>query len=311
MPRRAVGNVRSTRYMQWSAVSTWRSRQAFLLTALTACGASSDDDVATDAPSCVRPTTDATWVQPFVESAVGELAATPRASSTERDRARAYLVDQLETMGWQADEHVYSGGANVHATMPPTSGAEARIVVGAHFDSAAVGPGANDNASGVAAVLAVARFVQETPCRAAPVTIVLFDQEENGLVGSQAYAQTLAPVDVQAVYTIDQVAWDSDGDRVFELELPTPALESRWRAAAARVGASISVTSTTGTDHQSFRERGFAAVGLTEEYVGGDTSPHIHRATDTPASIAPHLGYLALAVRLATEVVLDDLGAEP
>ncbi len=278
-----------------------------LVATLTACGASSADDEASDAASCTRPSTDAPWVAAFVENAVAELAATPRASPAERDRARAYLLAQLELLGWQAEEHAYSGGANVHATMPPTGGAAPRIVIGAHFDSAAVGPGANDNASGVAAVLAVARFVGESPCRAAPVTIALFDQEESGLIGSQAYAQTLTPADVKAVYTIDQVAWDSDGDRVFELELPPPALESRWRAAAVRLGASISVTSTTGTDHQSFRERGFDAVGLTEEYVGGDTSPHIHRATDTPASIAPHLTYLALAARLASEVVLDDI----
>lgn len=294
-------------------MSTSRSYRTFLLATLTACGASNGDDDGTDADvaACSRPPTDAPWVHSFVEGVVAELAATPRASPAERDRARAYLLDQLETLGWQAEEHAYSGGANVHATMPPTINGEPRIIVGAHFDSAAAGPGANDNASGVAAVLAAARFVRETPCRAVPVTIVLFDQEEVGLIGSQAYAQTLALADVRAVYTIDQVAWDSDGDRVFELELPTPALEARWRAAATRVGASISVTSTTGTDHQSFRERGFAAIGLTEEYVGGDTSPHIHRATDTPASIAPHLAYLALAARLATEVILDDLDTEP
>lgn len=159
-------------------------------------------------------------------------------------------------------------------------------------------------------MLAVARFVQETPCRSAPVTIVMFDQEERGLLGSEAFAQTLDPAEVRAVHTIDQVAWDADADRVFELELPTAELEAEWRAAATVVGARLTITATTGTDHQSFRDRGFAAVGLTEEYVGGDTSPHIHRATDTPASIAPYEDYLVLAAKLATQVVLEQIRAD-
>lgn len=289
-----------------------RSSFAFAAALLTGCGDPSGDDEMLDAAACTRPTTtDAAWVQPFVQGVVAELAVAPRSTPAERDRARAYLLGQLQALGWQAEEHAYQGGANVHATMPATAGAGPRIVVGAHFDSGAGSPGANDNASGVAAVLAVARFVQEAPCRTAPVTIVLFDQEENGLIGSQAYAQTLTVADVLAVQTIDQVAWDGDADRTFELEQPTPALEAAWRAAAARVGAAISVTSTAGTDHESFRALGFAAVGLTEEYVAGDTSPNIHRPTDTPASLEPYLDYLALASRLAAEVVLDQIDAPP
>jgi hypothetical protein len=54
--------------------------------------------------------------------------------------------------------------------------------------------------------------------------------------------------------------------------------------------------------HESFRDRGIAAVGLTEEYVGGDTSPHNHRATDTAATV--NLDYLELAARLAGQVIV-------
>jgi Zn-dependent M28 family amino/carboxypeptidase len=101
---------------------------------------------------------------------------------------------------------------------------------------------------------------------------------------------------VAAVHTLDQVGWDADGDRVFEVELPTPALEARYRAAAELVGVTISITDTTATDHTAFRERGFAAVGLTEEYRGGDTTPHYHRPTDTPDTV--DIGYLTLAAQL-------------
>jgi len=62
---------------------------------------------------------------------------------------------------------------------------------------------------------------------------------------------------------------------------------------------------TEGTDHQAFRERGFAAAGLTEEYVGGDTSPNVHRATDMPSTV--NAEYLKLAARLAIEVITRNL----
>ncbi|MBA2540668.1 MAG: M28 family peptidase [Deltaproteobacteria bacterium] len=104
------------------------------------------------------------------------------------------------------------------------------MIVGAHFDTIANSPGANDNASGTVVVLAVAKLLADTPCRTAPVTIAFFDQEELGLFGARAYAQSLSAADVRAVHTIDQVAWDMDGDRRFELEAPTPTLETEWKA---------------------------------------------------------------------------------
>ena len=133
--------------------------------------------------------------------------------------------------------------------------------------------------------------------------MILFDQEELGLFGSSAYAQTRVPAQVHSVHTIDQVSWDSDGDQVFELELPTPALEAAWRAAAQIVGVQLVTTTSQGTDHEPFRDRGYAAVGLTEEYVGGDTSPHRHQPTDTPTTV--DAGYLTLAAQLTIRVVLD------
>ena len=62
-----------------------------------------------------------------------------------------------------------------------------------------------------------------------------------------------------AVHTVDQIGWDNDNDRRFELELPTQTLEAEYRAAAAIVGVPVAVTSTQGTDHQAFRDDGFAA----------------------------------------------------
>lgn len=258
-----------------------------------------------DATSCTTPSLDSPWLGQFLADAITQLASAPRFTTTQRATARTYLKAQLAGMGWTATEHAFSGGANVVATIPATMGNGSEIILGAHFDTVMSSPGANDNASGTAVVLAVARYLKDMPCRTAPVTIVLFDLEETGLFGSRAFAMTKQPASVRAVHTIDQVSWDSDNDRRFELEVPTPLLETEWRAAASRVGVPVITTTTQGTDHESFRERGFAAIGLTEEYVGGDTSPHRHLTTDTPSTV--NMPYLVLAAKLTAQVILSEV----
>jgi len=76
-------------------------------------------------------------------------------------------------------------GVNVVASLP---GANARVLVGAHHDSFIHSPGLNDNASGVAGVLEVARLVRSTPL-ANDVMFAFFDGEEDGLQGSLAFVR--------------------------------------------------------------------------------------------------------------------------
>lgn len=64
------------------------------------------------------------------------------------------------------------------------------ILIGAHFDAVPESPGADDNASGVAVLLELARHFAQDPARS-PLWVVAFDLEERGLVGSTAYAQFL------------------------------------------------------------------------------------------------------------------------
>lgn len=285
----------------------------WLLALLVACGgddaamtdASIDPDGQIDAPpGCELPAIDAPWLNPSLTTWIAQLTAAPRATVTQRDAARTYLRDELVAMGWTPQTHQYATGANLYVTIPATMGSEKQIVVGAHFDTIADTPGANDNASGTAVVLAIARYLKDTPCRRAPVIVAFFDQEEAGLFGARAFAQMLDPMQTRAVHTIDQVAYDSDNDKRFEIEQPTPALEAEWRAAAMATGVPVTTTQTGGTDHQAFRDQGYAAVGLTEEYVGGDTSPFRHQAGDTAATV--NTPYLVDAAKIATRVILGE-----
>lgn len=294
---------------------TWR--HAAVLLVLAACpgmeegepdGARDGSEDAGDAP-CVAPTAEPAWLPAFLTGHVQQLAAEPRASVAQRNTARSYLMTQLSGLGLTTELHTYDSGANVIGTLPATTATDRWIVLGAHFDSVTDSPGANDNATGVAVVLAAARGVSALPCRGAHVAFVLFDQEEVGLIGSGVYAaaQRAAGRNIVAAHTIDQTGWDDDDDLGFEIERPSSGFLARYQEAAAAVGARVVATDTGSTDHESFRAQGFAAAGVTEEYVSGDTTPHYHLASDTAATV--DTVYHRIAARMVTYVLSRELGA--
>lgn len=231
-----------------------------------------------------------------------------RATASRRDIVRQYLSERLADAGLTPRLHTYATGANVYAELPSTSGASEWLVLGAHFDTVARSPGANDNATGVALVAAAARYLATAPCRARNIAFVFFDQEEIGLVGSKAFATKLAAegVSVRAVHTIDQLGWDANGDRLIELERPDVGLADAYRDAVGELGVSVPivVTSTATSDHSAFRPR-FPAVGITEGYRSGNTSPDYHRPTDTADKV--DFEYLAFTTRIVSRVFMGDL----
>lgn len=275
---------------------------------LTPDGGTGSGSAIVDAPpgtECTPPALDQPWLATQLGNVTTDLASAARATPTQRTAARNKLQTQLTSLGLAPALQSYTTGANVTARIAATTQTAKRIILGAHFDTVPNSPGANDNASGTAVVIAVARYLMDTPCRQYNVDIVLFDEEEVGLIGARAYAQTLSSADVIAVHTVDQVAWDNDNDHRFELEMPTAALETQYKAAAAALGVPTTTTTTEGTDHEAFRDRGLPAVGLTEEYVGGDTSPYRHLTTDTSSTV--NATYQALAAKLVASVLVAEL----
>jgi acetylornithine deacetylase/succinyl-diaminopimelate desuccinylase-like protein len=235
-----------------------------------------------------------------------------RWSPENRQFARAYLSEILESSGLEPLRQPYSEtGENVYALLPATVPSEEYVVLGAHFDTVRPSPGGNDNATGCAAVLGVARHLVTLSRRSRNVYVVLFDEEERGLVGSTAFAAMLRDqgTNVVAVHTIDQLGWDSDGDGAIELELPYDGAVDLYREAAAVAGfaSSLQVTEEAGSDHTAFRRLGMPAVGVTEEYRNRDTTPHIHRPTDTWDTV--DFEYLATGTRLVQAAMTILVGA--
>lgn len=256
------------------------------------------------------------WIESYQRDVIGRLAGreevapgvtlSHRASATERAAARTYIRDALAARGLAVELRAYATGQNVVASLPATTGASvSRIIVGAHYDSVPAGPGAADDGTGVAIVLSAARYLATLPRRDHPVDFVLFDQEEVGLVGSAAYATALRAegAAVDSVHCFDMVSFDGNGDGAVELWSPSAGLEDLYRLHGTPRGIPVRAVTFASSDHQSFLRRGFAAVGVGEEFVGGDHTPHYHRATDTFDRI--DFAYLGRVTRLALDVLAD------
>ncbi|MHB8080045.1 MAG: M28 family peptidase [Candidatus Krumholzibacteriia bacterium] len=210
-------------------------------------------------------------------------------------------------------ESAYSPAAttgNVVAILPGRDAALAGevVLIAAHLDH--VGsqggelrfPGANDNASGVAAVLALARaFVADGPARRT-VVFALFAGEEQGLLGARFHAAHPAVplARTVALLNLDCVA---HGDSVqLGNGLSAPRLWALARGLDA-AGERLSVAGTWGgggADAVPFHEAGVPALyfATTHSYT------HLHRPSDTPETLNGPLqaGLVRLAYRVAREV---------
>jgi Zn-dependent M28 family amino/carboxypeptidase len=131
------------------------------------------------------------------------------------EAAENHVLASLDAAGWRVEAHPFTvplrlasndradrwvsllrvrpyqglSGVNLIARHPRSVGG-APVVVGAHLDTVRHSPGADDNASGVAAVLEIARLL-DTFERPPAVVLAVFDLEELGLAGAAAAAKRL------------------------------------------------------------------------------------------------------------------------
>ncbi len=105
-----------------------------------------------------------------------------RRSGENRALARAYMRQEYEALGYDAwEEHDY-GGINFIAHRRADSNSNQFLIIGAHYDSVANAPGADDDGGGVIQGLAIAHALRD--CQLGHnLRILGFDQEETGLKG--------------------------------------------------------------------------------------------------------------------------------
>jgi hypothetical protein len=256
--------------------------------------------------------------------------AVPRVFGTpENEAVRHALVTLLAgRLGGRLGVEV-DGAGNVVVGDPR----RARFLIGAHYDAVPGTPGADDNASAVAVLLAAAGAIgpRKGVCYAA------FDGEECGFVGSRALVGGLGGHRLGQVHVLEMVGFTSHtpgSQRNPIPAVPTPPVgdflglvgtyRSRHALDHALACAGHSAVPVFGlylpdlplaamrravphafrSDHAPFWEAGVPALMWTD--TAEFRNPHYHRPTDTPDTL--DYGFMAGVARLLAHVVLSGVG---
>jgi Zn-dependent M28 family amino/carboxypeptidase len=116
----------------------------------------------------------------------------PFFSSQGHFYVREYLRQELEKWG-EVESHLFQFQGKSYENLIldlPGDSQKMPILIGGHYDTVPGSPGADDNGTGLAVLLELARFFSQQPANY-PVRLVAFDLEEYGLLGSIAYAEKL------------------------------------------------------------------------------------------------------------------------
>jgi hypothetical protein len=259
-------------------------------------------------------------------------------------RAERYIAGAFASAGWTVERQPYPvpGGEAVNLVVERKgrSRSDTFVVIGAHYDTVAGSPGADDNASGVAALLVLARaFAGSAPERT--LRFVAFANEEppwfqTDQMGSRVYARGCKK---RGEFVVAMLSLESLGfySKVEVSQSYPSASTAAGRATRgnylafvsnptsknllARIGAAFSATKTLESDsaalpdsvdgvgwsdHWSFWEEGYPAVMATD--TAPFRNPHYHRPSDTPETL--DYESFALAVRGLHAVVAELAGIE-
>ena len=205
----------------------------------------------------------------------------------QHDLARANIYSAFEGFGLSTslDPFLYSGSTyyNVVGVHTGTVHPEQIYIAGAHYDSVN-NPGADDNASGVAGVLEAARVLSQHEFESTLIFIA-FDREEQGLYGSAAYASAHNADDIQAMISLDMIAYNPaanpDKAGIYYATDNTPLTQALSDSLSTYGGITATIGQMGRSDHESFDNNNFSSCLLIEcNFSGTWANPNYHKATD-------------------------------
>lgn len=235
----------------------------------------------------------------------------------ELKKVEDYLENQLKDNGFKnifIQKYLDMEAKNFEVTIEPKAEVKNTVVIGAHYDSADISPGADDNGSAVVILLELAkRFKEKFDSQHTRIRIVLFANEEPpffgvGLMGSKVYAKYLIEKkeNIRAMYALDALGYyrEEEGTQhypyMFAPFYPSKGnfvafvgnLHSRslvvdtvssFRKNAKFPSEGISalgnIPGISYSDHRSFYEYGIPALMITD--TAFNRNPHYHTAQDT------------------------------
>ena len=228
--------------------------------------------------------------------------------------AQRYLEQTLSSLpAMQVSTQAFTMGGttayNVIGKLTGTTRPDDWIIIGAHYDSisqatSSSAPGAEDNASGAAGMLELARIFSDTRPEAT-IFFIGFSGEEQGLKGSYAHVAKLIAdgnkAKVKAVLTMDMIGYtsDSDLDCLLESDRRGSALFPMLSAAAQQYTNLRIVTTLNpfGSDHVPYIEEGIPSILVIEN--DWNSYPQYHKTSDTPEQITLAMGEQTLRMQAA------------
>lgn len=241
--------------------------------------------------------------------------------------AQWYPAEQIEVMDYtvrDSEGNSYTW-QNLILTLPGGQKADEVVILSAHLDSTSeddpfvLAPGAEDNASGSAALLEAARLFTDVQF-ARTLRIIWFTGEEQGLLGSDRYVKRLEnPNEVVGVLNLDMFGYDSDNDACFEMHVgELPQSDAIGQCFVQSIDAYdlplqrydyLTDLATDRSDHGSFWEAEIGAVeilenmgneGLANGCPNGDMNENYHSDGDTVEKLNPQSGLWIVRAALAT-----------
>jgi Zn-dependent M28 family amino/carboxypeptidase len=219
-----------------------------------------------------------------------------RYSSTDSyDTAAIWVRDQFSSFGLDAELQYFSMGSynceNAIGELPGIIEPDKIVIICGHLDSTSPqpysnAPGADDNASGSAAVVEAARIMSDYAFRYT-VRFICFGGEEQGLYGSAYYASQAASAgdDILGVVNLDMVLYGPPGQDIMWVPYNSASsgLALALDAICDTYVPALDVTteydpSITYSDHSSFWNNGYQAVLAIEQEVF--SNPYYHQTSD-------------------------------
>jgi len=237
----------------------------------------------------------------FYNTYLSEEFFTRHRSSADGQRSAEWSEQTFEAMGLSAELHdigVAGMFPNVIATHLGTTFADEIVVIGAHLDSrmqdnndaTSRAPGADDNGSGSAGVLEIARILSEMQFERT-IVFALWGGEEGGLIGSRAWAGMAADEgqDIVAYLNFDMMGFTLPGQPItlgIRDRFTTPDLfDFVNKTTVDFTGLPIGLSTGCCSDYQAFFEVGYPAMALFENPTTAGSYPDYHATGDVVANL--------------------------
>ncbi|MEV0033968.1 M28 family peptidase [Nocardia sp. NPDC050793] len=229
---------------------------------------------------------------------LGRFATEPRPlGSPASNRAHVYFTDQLRSAGFSvATQHAVGTWSstglatfgrvdNVVATLPGRD-STGTVVLVAHYDSAASGPGASDDGAAVAAMVEVGQLISEHGGLRNDLVLLFTDGEEDGLLGAEAFAREHPLATTGGVVLNWEARGVSGPSLMFETSNHNAALVSLFADTVPHPQGDSSMVEIyralpNNTDFTVLSKVGF--TGLNFAYIEG--SSYYHTAGDSIANL--------------------------